>query len=136
MPERVRSVAVGYYIAVTLLVIGLAIGFALVTRIADPAAGGGIDIGAPFAVPCEVGDGTPSCFGFSVRNASSQPVSLACDVIPAAQTSARFGEDASTTVMMTLLPGQEDLLRTFVDTDGGDAVAAPSLQCSPVSDPA
>src|SRR3712207_3073869 len=103
MPERVRSVAVGYYIAITLLVIGLAIGFALVTRIADPAAGGGIEIGAPFAVPCEVGDGSPSCFGFSIRNASSEPLSLECEVIPAAQTSARFGDGGTTTVMMTLL---------------------------------
>ena len=132
MPERVRSVAVGYYIAITLLVIGLAIGVALVTRIADPAAGRGIEIGAPFAVPCEAGDGTPSCFGFSIRNASSRPLSVECDVIPAAQTSASFsGGDAP--VVMTLLPGQEDLLRTFVDTDGGDAVAAPSLRCATVA---
>ena len=135
MPLRARSVAVGYYVGVTLLVIGLVIALALVTRIAGPAAGDGVEVGTPFALQCEPGDGTPSCFGFSVRNTSGAPISVECLVVPAERTSATFGDGPSSRIL-TLLPGQEELLRTSVDTDGGDAVAAPALECSTLSDPA
>jgi hypothetical protein len=132
MPQRVRSVAVGYYIGITLLVIGLGIAFALVTRIADPAAGRGVEVGPPLAVQCEPGDGTPSCFEFSVRNASGAPTSVECLVVPAERTFATFSDGISSTVL-TLRPAEQQLLRTSVDTDGGDAVAAPTLDCTTLS---
>ena len=130
MPPRVRSLVVGYYIGITLLVIGLAIAFALVTRIAGP--GRGLEVGEAMALACETGDGSPSCFGFTVRNTSSEQLSALCVVVPAQGTIARFTSDQST-VSLTLGQGDEQTLRTSVDAVGGDAVAAPAVECDLVS---
>ena len=130
MPQRVRSVAVGYYIGITLLVIGLVIAFALVTRIAGPSRG--LQVGEPVALACETGDGSPSCFDFTVRNTSSEQLSALCVVVPAQGTIARFTSDQST-VSLTLGPSDEQTLRTSVDAVVGDEVAAPNVDCDLVS---
>jgi hypothetical protein len=130
MPGRPRAVVIGYYVAFTLLVVGLAIGFALVTRIAGPTRG--IDVSAPVAVTCEPGEGSPSCYDFTVSNTSAEPRSAACLVVPAPGTIARFTTDAST-VSLTLQPGEARTLRASVDTVAGGSVAPPEVGCDPVS---
>lgn len=130
MPLRARSVAVGYYVAISLLVIGLLIALALLTGVAEPSRGG-LEVGLPVASACEPGDGSPSCFGFEVRNASAETISTQCLVVPAEGTVARFTTDQST-VVLTLGPGEERTLRASVDTVGDGPVVAPQLECGPV----
>jgi hypothetical protein len=130
MPGRPRAVVVGYYVAFTLLVVGLVIAVALVTRVAGPSRG--IEVGAPVAVTCETGEGSPSCYDFTVSNTSAEPRSAACLVVPAAGTIARFTTDAST-VSLTLQPGETRTLRASVDTVAGGSVAPPDVGCEPVA---
>ena len=130
MPPRTRSVAVGYYIGLTLLVLGLAGAVLMVTGIARPTAEA-IQVDRPFAENCPEGERKPGCFTFAVRNATEAPISIECLVIPAEGTTATFGASGATTAI-TLGPGAETTLTTAVDTQGDDAVAAPSLECSTV----
>jgi hypothetical protein len=134
MPLRPRSVAVGYYIAITLLVVGLAIAIALLTGVAGPSREG-IRVGVAVPQACETGDGSPSCFAFSISNASVETKSVQCLVVPAEGTTARFTSDSATdqsTVALTLGPNSEQTLSTSVDVENGGSIAPPHVECGPV----
>ena len=124
-----RSVAIGYYIGITLLVLGLAGAFVLLTGIVRPVAEA-IQVDAPLAQDCPSGDRAPICFMFDIRNTTDAQLSIGCLVVPAEGTTATFETGATTAV--TLPAGASMTLRTSVDTAGGDEVAAPSLECSTV----
>jgi hypothetical protein len=131
MLPRVRSVAVAYYIGVTLLVLGLIGAVLMLSGIARPS-GEPIEIAAPLGEDCLQGERSPGCFTFEVRNATDTVVSIECLVIPAEGTTATFGEGGSTTAF-TVQPGASKMLRTAVDIEGDDdQVAAPSPECSTV----
>jgi hypothetical protein len=135
MPLRARSVTVGYYIAITLLVVGLAIAIALLTGVAGPSREG-VRIGTALPQACETGDGSPSCFDFTVRNMSTETTSLQCLVVPAEGTEAWFATDSATqqsTVVLTLGPGEEQTLKTAVDVAEEGSITPPHLECEPVA---
>jgi hypothetical protein len=134
MPLRARSVTVGYYVAITLLVVGLAIAIALLTGVAGPSREG-VSIGTAVPQACETGDGSPSCFDFTVRNTSTQTTSMQCLVVPAEGTEAWFTTDSTTqqsTVVLTLGPNEEQTLETAVDVAEEGSIASPHLECDPV----
>ena len=130
MLPRMRSIVVGYYIGITLLLLGLAGAVLMVSGIARPAAEP-IRVDAPLAERCPDGERKPGCFTFVVQNATDAPISIECLVVPAEGTTATFGDSGATTAA-TLPPGASTMLLTAVDTDGEGAVAAPTLECSTV----
>ncbi len=126
---RPRSVTIGYYFGIVLLVGVLAIAAVLLVQVVRPASGPRIDVSPAMATPCDPGDGAPGCYTFTVTNAGSDLAAVECLVIPAEGTTARFATEQSTTVL-TLQSHEERMLRTTVDPFVGDAVAAPSLNCT------
>jgi len=130
MPGRARPLAIGYYAAFTLLVVGLAIAFALLTRLAGP--GRGLEVGDAVAVSCDTGERSPGCYDFTVASTSTEQVSAACLIVPARGTIARFTTDEST-ITLTLGPGESRTFRASVDAVDGGSVAPPEIDCDPVS---
>jgi hypothetical protein len=121
-------VAAGYYVGIVLLVAGLMVAFALLTRVVRPA-GDRFEVGPALATACEPGDRAPGCFAFEVSNRSDETLSAECVVIPSQGTDARFTTDEVRAVL-TMQTGEERILQVKVNPLGGDVVAAPRLECS------
>lgn len=127
MPLPHRSVSIVSNVAIALLVIGILIAVALLTRVIDPVRGG-IEIGEPMAIACEPGDGAPGCYAFTVRNAGRDVASVECLVVPAQGTTSRFVTGQSS-VVLTLQPGEERTVRASADPVDGVVVTPPALEC-------
>jgi hypothetical protein len=121
-------VAAGYYVGIVLLVAGLVVAFALLTRVIRPA-GTQLEVGAALATACEPGDRAPGCFAFQVANRSTETLSTECVVIPSQGTDARFVTDEVRAVL-TMQTGEERILQVKVNPLAGDVVAAPRLECT------
>ncbi|GIU97003.1 MAG: hypothetical protein KatS3mg013_0806 [Actinomycetota bacterium] len=127
-----RGATVGYYAAVALLLVGLAVGGVLVARLIGGTTELDVRVGAPVAVTCEAGVGAPACFRIAIGNEAGQTVSAQCLTVPAEGTQARIvGGEA--TAVLTLLPGEERTLTVAVDPLDGGVVGPPSMRCAPVA---
>jgi hypothetical protein len=120
-----------YYIALSLLAIGLLAGvslfFLLTTRPGSSAAS--IDVSPPQPTQCAVGGHGTVCYRFTVSNTGSGSAFASCEVAPASGTEATF-EEGVTVKPVNLLEGAARDLIINVIPDQSDTLAAPTLSCS------
>ena len=121
----------GYYVAISLLAVGLLAGASLFLLLAtrSQTTGPPIDISTAQPTTCAVGSRAPSCFSFIVTNIWHGPVNATCHLSAAAGTNATF-DDGTVVKPVSLLEGQSLDLAVRVQADGSDTVSAPRMSCS------
>jgi hypothetical protein len=119
-----------YYIALTLLAVGLLAGVSLFLLLATRPHSASASVewnSSPMACP-PGGHGT-SCYDFTVSNTSGDSIFASCELTPAPGTKATFEND-STVTQTPLLDGQIREHVVSVVADQSSQLAPPTFSCS------
>lgn len=88
----------------------------------------GVEVSAPTAEGCPVGERAPVCYLFEVTNTGDETGSFSCEAQPPEDSLAVFQNDESRTVVI-LTPGQRQSLLVKVTPLETDLVSTPSVSC-------
>jgi hypothetical protein len=118
-----------YYIALGLLVVGLVTGLSLFLLLATRhhSTGASIDVSS-LPTTCPPGTRAPTCYSFTVTNASGKAVFASCTLVSEQGTHAMF-EDKGTVENFTLVGEGIKVLLVTVAADPGSSTAPPSMSC-------
>lgn len=128
MPRRASPF--GSTVAFVALVAALGVAGSLVyLLIARPVAeSAGVEVSAPTADVCPVGDRAPVCYRFEVENTGDSVGTFDCRTLPPSGSQAVFQNGESRTVLI-LGPAQVESLFVKVTPLETDVVTQPSLNC-------
>jgi hypothetical protein len=129
-----RSNAV-YNVLVVVLVAGLAAGVALLfLTTSAPARSADLTLGLPESVDCPFGSGAPVCYRFDLVNSGAAGAFVRCEVIPAGDTTAVFGNGETTYEGADALDaGEKWHLYVQVEAGADGTVTEPMVGCGQVS---
>jgi hypothetical protein len=119
-----------YYIALSLLALGLLAGLSLFLLLATrPHSNRASVEWNSSAMACPPGGHGTACYDFTVSNTSDGPIFAMCELTPAPGTQAQF-DNHSTVKQMPLLDGQTEEMVVSVVADQSSEIAEPAFSCS------
>ena len=128
MSRRPSSIA--YYIAASVLGLGLVVGTTLLAMLMTrtPGAGASIEVGDGVPTDCPVGGGATACYQFDVTNVGESGGVASCGTSASEGTEALFPNDANTLDVL-LASGETRSVFVSVAPTGGNVVSEPVVRC-------
>ena len=124
-----------YNMLAMLLVAGLVTGAALLFLTTNAATGTAeLTVGLPEPMECPFNSGVPVCYRYDVVNTGTAPAFVRCEVIPAGDTTAVFGNgETAYEGVDELAAGKGWHLVVQVRAGADDVVSEPMVGCGQVS---